>query len=67
MPERNKMFRKLGRPDFKPAIAELKISLDTMRTNEPINRREGQTAQADLEKENAASYKAAIKFLGKGR
>jgi hypothetical protein len=48
---------------FSAAIAELKVSLDTMETNEPINRKEGNKAQADLEKENAADYRAAIREL----
>jgi hypothetical protein len=47
----------------RPAIAELLISLDTMKTNEPINRKEGKADQADLEKENAASFRGAINLL----
>jgi len=46
-----------------PAVAELSRSLEVMRVNEPINRKEGNKAQAELEKENATSYKAAIDRL----
>lgn len=53
------------KPDFGPAVAQLKINLDTMLNNEPINRREGNNEQADLELENAASFKAAISLLGR--
>lgn len=49
--------------DIRPAIDELKRSLNVMRTNEPINRREGNRPQADLEKENAKSFKGAIAIL----
>lgn len=46
-----------------PAIAELGRSLEVMKVNEPINRKEGNKAQAELEKDNATSYKAAIDRL----
>ena len=61
------MFARTKRPDWEPSIAQLRASLDNMRTNEPINRREGRKAQADLEKQNGASYNAVIKMLEKGR
>lgn len=48
---------------FGPAINQLKVSLDVMKTNEPINRREGKIAQADLERTNARSFRSAIKTL----
>lgn len=48
-----------------PAIVELETALDTMTTNEPINRREGNIAQADLERDNARSFRSAIRVLGK--
>lgn len=50
---------------IEPAVVELNIKLDTMRTNEPINRKEGNISQADLERENAKSYQTAIDILKK--
>ncbi len=50
---------------FAPAINELNIALDTMKTNAPINEREGNKGQAKLERDNAKSYKAAIGLLKK--
>jgi hypothetical protein len=48
---------------FAPAIAELKRDLETVETNEPINESEKDEGQADLERENAKSFRAAIKVL----
>lgn len=50
---------------FGPALNELNIALGTMKTNEPINRREGNLKQADLERNNAKSFEAAMKYLEK--
>jgi len=50
---------------MRPAIAQLQISLGTVTNNEPINRKEGDIGQADLEHENAKSYRAAISALRK--
>lgn len=47
------------------AIDELSNSLYVVKTNEPINRKEGNKGQADLEKQNAKSFKAAIGVLKK--
>ena len=51
---------------FDHAINELGIHLHTMETNEPINRSEGNLAQADLEAEVACSLRAAIAHLQNG-
>lgn len=51
---------------FGPAIEELKVSLDTVETNAPINEREGDARQAKLERQIAKSCKAAIGFLKQG-
>jgi hypothetical protein len=51
------------RPDYKPAIAELENALDMVETNAPINEKEGDKAQAKLERKNAESFKAAIERL----
>lgn len=48
------------------AISILQVSLSTMENNEPINRAEGNTAQADLEARTAASIRQAIAVLSKG-
>ncbi len=48
---------------MKAAINELTIALETMETNEPINRAEGNTEQADLEAENAADFRKALAVL----
>lgn len=50
---------------LKPAIAQLKNSLEVVQTNEPINRKEKNTLQADLEKRHAKSFKQAITVLQK--
>lgn len=41
----------------------LKVSLDVVTTNEPINRQEGDVSQADLEAETAASINEALALL----
>ena len=46
-----------------PAINELKVSLDTVENNAPINEREGNLDQAGLERETATSIKAAVARL----
>jgi hypothetical protein len=48
---------------MKAAIAELEIALETMETNEPINRAEGNVEQADMEAVNAADYRQALAVL----
>lgn len=48
---------------FDRAIMELKIALEIVETNAPINEREGNLEQAKLERECAESYRAAIKRL----
>lgn len=45
------------------AIAQLEIALETMVTNEPINRMNGREDQADLEAKNAADYRRALAVL----
>ncbi len=47
----------------KAAIAQLVISAEVCENNAPINEAEGNHAQAKLERENAASYRAAIAEL----
>jgi hypothetical protein len=51
---------------IEPAVVELEIKLDVMKTNEPINRKEGKVAQANLEKANAKSFEKAIGILKNG-
>lgn len=53
----------MAKPDLLPAMESLRISRNIMRTNEPINRREGNIAQANLERSNAKSYQAAMGIL----
>ena len=48
---------------MKHAIAILKDALHTAETNEPINQKEGQVAQADLERVTAAECRQAISIL----
>ena len=48
-----------------PAIMELENSLEVLTTNEPINRKEGNIEQADLERKHARSFRSAIRFLGR--
>jgi hypothetical protein len=45
------------------AVAELKTALDVVETNAPINAREGNKPQAQLERKNAQSFRAAITKL----
>ncbi len=45
------------------AITQLEIALDIVETNAPINEAEGNLEQAQLERECAASYRAAIEKL----
>lgn len=67
------MFSTIARKDrdkwWVPAVAQLQINLDNVRTNEEINRREGDIVEADSEKEDADSFMRAIKMMktrGKG-
>lgn len=48
---------------MKAAIIELERALNVAETNEPINRAEGNEAQADLEASNAAQYRQALAVL----
>ncbi len=48
---------------MKSAITTLEIALDTLVTNEPINRREGHVEQSDLEARNAAEIRQALHIL----
>ena len=50
---------------MKEAISQLKVNLSVLENNEPINRAEGNTSQADLEAKNAESIKKAINVLEK--
>ena len=52
-----------GEATMKAAINELTIALETMETNEPINRTNGNTEQADLEASNAADFRKALAVL----
>lgn len=45
------------------AITELEIVLDVLETNEPINRAEGNEAQANLECNRAAEIRQALAVL----
>lgn len=53
----------LSQDEVKAAIAELDIAAQTCETNEPINRANGNSAQADLERSNARAYRGAIEIL----
>ena len=53
--------------DVKPVLAELENSLHVARTNEPINRKEKNIEQADLEKYNAKAFEGAISLLSRKR
>lgn len=46
-----------------PAIIVLQEALHTCENNEPINRKEGNLQQAELEAVNAAHYRQAIAIL----
>lgn len=48
---------------MKSAITTLEIALETMKNNEPINRKEGNEEQADLEAKNAAEMRQALHIL----
>jgi hypothetical protein len=50
---------------YSAAIEELKRDLDVVTTNAPINDKEGDKDQSELERENARSFKAAISLLQK--
>lgn len=45
------------------AITTLEIALNTMETNEPINHKEGNFEQADLEAKSAAEIRQALTVL----
>lgn len=48
---------------YEYAIAQLEIALDNVKINAPINDAKGNYEQADLERECAGSYQAAIDIL----
>lgn len=48
---------------MKAAITQLEISLAVLETNEPINRKEGHQAQANLEAQSAVEIKQALHIL----
>jgi len=48
---------------LEPAVSELKRSMETLLNNEPINRKEGNVRQANLERNNAQSFGKAIEVL----
>ena len=48
---------------MKHVIAQLERNLDVMTTNEPINRAEGKTEQADLEAVTASEIRQALAIL----
>lgn len=49
---------------FNLAVNELDRVKDTMQTNIPINKKEGNVKQAELEQKTLTSVNAAIKKLG---
>lgn len=49
--------------DVSPAVVALEIARDTAATNEPINRAEGDTEQADLEAQTVAGIDKALDIL----
>lgn len=53
----------LDSADLAGALATLRIALDTVETNAPINEAAGNVEQAALERENAASFREAIQLL----
>lgn len=65
MPNDNRISRAVSRIKQRdtPAIAELKIALDTVTNNEPISRKEGNIGQANLQHRNARSFRDAIAKL----
>lgn len=56
-------MKDFSKTDFSPAVNELAMSLNTVKTNEPINRKSGHIAQANLEKKTGASITRAIDAL----
>lgn len=48
---------------MKSAIVTLEIALETLENNDPINRKEGNFAQAELEASNAAEIRQALHVL----
>lgn len=56
-------MKKLIKANLIPAISELNRSLDVMKTNAPINRKEGNQGQSALEDTNAKSFTGAVKVL----
>ena len=48
---------------MKAAIVQVEISLEPLVTNEPINRAEGNTEQADMEAVNASEIRQALAVL----
>lgn len=48
---------------MKAAIITLETALHTLETNEPINRKEGNIEQADIEAANAAEIRQALATL----
>lgn len=50
-----------------PAVIELEIALNIVKTNEPINRKEGDIEQANLEKRNAKAFELAIDVLNQAK
>jgi hypothetical protein len=51
------------RPSVSAAVVALEVALDTLTTNEPINRADGKSAQAELEARSAAEMKTALELL----
>lgn len=45
------------------AVSSLQVAAEVCETNAPINEARGDIAQAKLERDNAAEYRAAIKRL----
>lgn len=58
-----KTYKMASKPDLMPAIEQLRQAHSVVKTNEPINRKRGDVAQANLENANGQSYKAAMKVL----
>jgi hypothetical protein len=48
---------------MKAAISTLEVSLSNLEANEPINRQEGNVAQADLEAVSAAEIRQALAVM----
>jgi hypothetical protein len=58
------MYHKTS-PKLRLAVNDLGVTLATMKNNEPINRKEGNTKQANLEKDTASSVIKAMRVLAK--